>query len=133
MDATDQLGGNTALHLIARNSLMFSNEENIRIAELLINAGAHTDCVNDSGQRPIDLTSSEATQTLIRSKEGCPRLKCLCAHLIGERQIEYNHIWSASTAMNQFLHLHRGMKRKRSMSDDENDVRLVDTEVVNFG
>lgn len=117
LDAVDKVLGNTALHKISESWLfVVDNQQQKAIIELLVRAGAHVDCVNANGQTPLDIATNDETRNLLRSKQTLPRLKCLCARLINEQQLPFNNIWPSSTPMNTFLHLHGGLKRKRSMT-----------------
>ena len=81
-------------------------------------AGAHIDCVNANGHTPLDLADNEELRTLLRSTQALPRLKCLCARLITDENLVYDHLWPATTTLNTFLRLHGGLKREHAMSDD---------------
>ena len=108
----------TALHLISKSYIYGIANENKAIVDLLIRAGAHIDCVNASGHTPLDLAQDELLRTLLRSAQALPRLKCLCARHIMDANLVYDHLWPTATALNTFLRLHGGLKRKRAISDD---------------
>ena len=114
MDAVDQVRGNTALHLISQSSLLDDSGVKKAFIELLINSGAHVDCVNVDGQTPLDVAIGNDSCILLRSKKSLLRLKCLCARVINDQQLIHDHLCPTSTAMKTFLHLHGDLKRKRS-------------------
>ncbi|CAF3389972.1 unnamed protein product [Rotaria sp. Silwood1] len=117
LDAVDLVQSDTALHRISQSWVFSNNKDKKAIVELLINAGAHIDCVNAHGHRPVDVATGDEIRTLLRSKQILPRLKCLCASVVTNQQIMYDDLWPTSTPMNTFIRLHGGLKRKRSMSD----------------
>ena len=115
LDAVDRVRGDTALHRIA-SSLTGINA--IEIIELLINSGAHTDCVNNYGETPVDAAVVAEIRTLLQSIHRPPRLKCLCACLIVDQQLNYDSVWPVGTALNQFVVLHGDLSRKHIVSDE---------------
>ena len=61
----------TPLHLVCR-------EDNVRMAQILIDRGASVGIVNNANQRPLDLCTSEAKSILLTGQEYS--LEMLCAH-----------------------------------------------------
>ncbi|CAF3922084.1 unnamed protein product [Rotaria sp. Silwood2] len=117
LDAVDLVNNDTALHKILQSWAPGNNKDTKAIVELLINAGAHIDCANARGHRPVDVATVDEIRALLQSKQRLPRLKCLCARVITDQQIVYDNLWPTPTTKNTFLRLHGGLKRKRSMSD----------------
>ncbi|CAF2743786.1 unnamed protein product [Rotaria sp. Silwood2] len=116
LDAVDRIYGDTALHRIARS---WTDVNAIPIIEFLINAGAHIDCLNNYKQMPINVAKTTAVRSLLQSKQRLLRLKCLCARLITNQQINYDSVWPVHTALNRFIVLHGDLSRKHELSDED--------------
>lgn len=127
IDTPDYVNKNTPLHTIVQCFCPIDSEIQKIITELLIHAGAHLDGRNVHGKTPFDLARDDTIRALLHSKESMPRLKCLCARVINDNRIPYNHIWSETTALNQFLNLHAGLKRKLSEEDVDYSVPMLNS------
>ncbi len=115
LDAVDRVHGDTALHRIASSA---TGVNAIAIIELLINAGAHIDCVNCYEEMPVDTATMNEIRFLLQSKQRPPSLKCLCARLITAQQLNYDSLWPPHTALNRFVLLHGDLSRKHVISDE---------------
>ncbi|CAF5010358.1 unnamed protein product [Rotaria sp. Silwood1] len=115
LDAVDRISGNTALHRIASS---WTEVNAIAIIDLLINAGAHIDCINNYNEMPINVAKTTKVRSLLQSKQKPPRLKCLCARLITNQQINYDSVWPVQTALNRFVVMHGDLSRKHVLSDE---------------
>ncbi|CAF1210939.1 unnamed protein product [Adineta steineri] len=115
LDAVDSIRNDTALHRIARSSTGINATA---IIELLISAGAHIDCFNSYYSTPFDVAILPEICSLLQSKQRVPRLKCLCARLITDQELNYNLVWPINTAMNRFIMLHGDLSRQQLTSDE---------------
>jgi len=79
---------------------------------LLIQFGAHIDCVNRYDQTPLDITQLDEVWNLLKVKQLPSRLKCLCARMVVEKQLPYELIWPKETEMNTFLFLHDSLAKQ---------------------
>ncbi|CAF3199880.1 unnamed protein product [Rotaria sp. Silwood2] len=122
VDAKDHDCGNTALHNVSRSCRKNVQGNATKIIELLLDAGAHIDYVNNHGKTPLDQSSVIGIRTLLRSKQTPSQLKCLCARLINIHQIPYDHVWSNPTALTTFVQLHN----QPPSEDDDLDFGLFD-------
>ncbi|CAF0796615.1 unnamed protein product [Adineta steineri] len=102
IDAVDTLGGNTSLHIVSQSEKL----DALSIVELLINAGAHLDCLNRYNKTPFDYAKTIEMQTLLQKQQTPSLLKCLCARHIVTQQLQYESIWPAETRLNTFIYLH---------------------------
>jgi hypothetical protein len=116
LDAVDSRG-DTALHVVSRCLKQEDSATITSIIELLINARAHIDCVNEYRRTPLDEAFETETHTLLHSKQTPPRLKCLCARLINDEGLAYDRIWPARTTLNTFVLSHGGLRKEHSMPD----------------
>ncbi len=126
LDAVDRVRGDTALHRIVSS---VTGVNAIPIIELLIDAGAHIDCVNNYEQTPVDVATMTETRFLLQSKQRPPRLKCLCARLITAQQLNYDFLWPPNTTLNRFVLLHGDLSRKHVISDEcssTDDINYID-------
>ena len=94
----------------------------VKIIELLINAGAHIDCVNNYDETPLDVAMITETRSLLQSMYRPSRLKCLCARLITTEQLNYDSMWPAETALNRFIVLHGDLSRKHILFDQSSSI-----------
>lgn len=78
---------NTPLHVFVSNSR--DNDE--AILQLLCNANAHLDCVNDFIETPLDVAFDPKMKQLLKVKMKLS-LKCLCARLIQKKNIPFHGI-----------------------------------------
>ena len=134
LDAVDWIRSYTALHIISSDWGHYDQENTTTIVEMLINVGAHLDCVNEHGQTPLDIAHKIETRTLLRSKQTPSRLKCLCARFITDRNLPYDHLWPAQTSLNTFMLLHGGLVKERALSDgydSPTDLYLYDSDSEN--
>jgi hypothetical protein len=82
---------NTPLHVFASNKSACDES----ILNLLCDADAHLDCVNASGETPVDLAYNLNTKQLFRSRTKLS-LKCLCARLIRKNSVPFRQTIVAS-------------------------------------
>ena len=100
LDAMEYSRGYTPLHLTCRRS------DNQKILQILLHAGCHTDCVDRSGRTPLDLIKNSEMQSLFLSERVPSKLKCLCARLVVEQQLNLDSLGSSVSALNKFVLLH---------------------------
>ncbi|CAF2689971.1 unnamed protein product [Rotaria sp. Silwood2] len=103
---------NTALHLLCHQS------ESQTMIKLLLNAGAHIDCMNRYGLTPLMYATSQETKAFLKSKSTPTRLKCFCASMIARQRLNTSDLGSATSKLNILISLHgcsmtkSGYKRK---------------------
>jgi hypothetical protein len=102
VDAIDISNGNTALHIVSQST----KTDALLIVELLINAGAHVDCLNKHNKTPLDYAKTTEIKSVLQKQQTPPLLKCLCARQIVAQQLNYQLIWPAKTKLNTFIYLH---------------------------
>ncbi|CAF3480721.1 unnamed protein product [Rotaria sp. Silwood1] len=119
LDAINTIGCDTALHVISRCSKRDTNTNPVAIVELLINAGAHVDCVNQYGETPLSVAIRNEIKDFLRLKQIPSSLKCLCARLIAKHQLAYECLWPTQTPLNTFVLLHGGLGREHSCSESD--------------
>jgi ankyrin repeat protein len=102
VDTVDRLHGNTALHVVSQSS----KTDALPIVELLINAGAHGDCLNKYNKTPFNCAKSVEIKALLEKLQTPSLLKCLCARYIVREQINYELLWPEKTKLNTFIYLH---------------------------
>ena len=102
LDAVDISNGNTSLHIVSQST----KADALPIVELLINAGAHVDCLNKHDQTPWDYAKSAEIKDLLQKQQTPSLLKCLCARYIVTKEINYELIWPSGTNLNNFIYLH---------------------------
>ncbi|CAF3395735.1 unnamed protein product [Rotaria socialis] len=119
VDATDGIRGDTALHLISRCSIQDTDMPSEAIAKLLINEGAHADCINKYGETPIDVATNNLIKSLLRLRQSPSLLKCRCARLIIDQKVPYEQLWPKETLLNKFLFLHGGLKCEHALLEDD--------------
>ncbi len=102
LDAVDISNGNTALHIVSQST----KTDALPIVELLINSGAHVDCLNKHNKTPWDYAKSIEIKDLLQKHKTPSLLKCLCARYIVTQQINYELIWPSGTKLNNFVYLH---------------------------
>ncbi|CAF1011495.1 unnamed protein product [Rotaria sordida] len=107
INAVEATSGNTALHISCKNSII----DSLAVVQLLINSGAHIDCMNVHDRTPFDIAETNPIRTLLKIKQLPLRLKCLCARRILDKQLPYELIWPKETEMNSFLFLHGGLAK----------------------
>ncbi|CAF2861419.1 unnamed protein product [Rotaria sp. Silwood2] len=100
LDAVESSMNNTALHLLCNES------ENQTMIKLLLNAGAHIDCMNRYGLTPLMYATSQKTKTFLKSKSTPTRLKCLCARMIASQRLNTSSLGPAKSKLNMFVSLH---------------------------
>ncbi|CAF3077052.1 unnamed protein product [Rotaria sp. Silwood2] len=125
LNAINTIRGDTALHIISRSSKRVTNTNPIAVVELLINAGAHIDCVNEYGETPLAVAIHNEIQDLLRLKQNPPSLKCICARFIADQQLAYECLWPTQTPLNTFVLLHGGLRREHSFSESDS-ISFVD-------
>ncbi len=82
----------TPLHLIAR-SYNVSVDNGTSVIRLLLDAGAHIDCIDNSGYQPKDRASQLEVRELLQANRNLS-LKCRCAHLIISTHLCYTNYLS---------------------------------------
>ncbi|CAF1509461.1 unnamed protein product [Rotaria sp. Silwood1] len=100
LDAVESIMNNTALHLLCHQS------ENQTMIKLLLNAGAHIDCMNRYGLTPLMYATSQDTKAFLKSKSTPTRLKCLCASMIARQRLNTSDLGPATSKLNIFISLH---------------------------
>lgn len=100
----DISNGNTALHTVCQST----RTDALPIVKLLINTGAHIDCLNKHNKTPFDLAKTIPIKTFLQTFQQPSLLKCLCARYIISQGLNYELIWSKETKLNRFLYLHGG-------------------------
>ncbi|CAF4213744.1 unnamed protein product [Rotaria sp. Silwood2] len=116
VNAVEATSGNSALHISCKNSTI----DSLAVVQLLINYGAHIDCMNVHNRTPFDIAEAIPIRTFLKTKQLPSRLKCLCARLILDKQLPYELIWPKETEMNSFLFLHGGLAKRRKNSSTNN-------------
>ncbi len=109
IDAIDISNGNTVLHTVSQST----KTDALPIVELLINTGAHADCLNKHNKTPFDYAKTPEIKAILQKQQTPSLLKCLCARYIVERELNYELIWPAETNLNNFIYLH-GCLRKQN-------------------
>jgi ankyrin repeat protein len=102
VNAVDILSGNTALHFVCQST----HTDALPIVKLLINAGAHVDCLNKQNKAPVDSVKITPIKNLLQTYQKPSLLKCRCARYIVAHDLNYELIWPAGTKLNSFLYLH---------------------------
>jgi hypothetical protein len=102
VNAVDLSNGNTALHIVSQ----CDTTDALSIVELLINAGAHVDCLNKSNHIPFDYAKTPEIKTVLQKHQRPLLLKCLCARYIVSQELNYKLIWPEETRLNTFIYLH---------------------------
>ncbi|UJR08057.1 hypothetical protein I4U23_012334 [Adineta vaga] len=120
LNAVELVKYDTALHIISRHWNLFENNVNSSaIVEMLINSGAHVDCVNRDNQTPLNGAMDTDICTLLKSKQIPPRLKCLCARLVNEENLLDSHLsQQVGNALIKFVQLHGGLTTNNHYSSD---------------
>ena len=73
------------------------------IIQILLDAGAHIDCVNAYGHLPEDCAHNMEIKEILRTHRKIS-LKCLCARLIASSKIPYKHCLSSTLV--HFVYMH---------------------------
>ncbi|CAF0783298.1 unnamed protein product [Rotaria sp. Silwood1] len=102
VDAIDISNGNTALHIIAQSTKIDAPS----IVKLIIDAGAHGDCLNKHKKTPFDCARNTEIKSVLQKYQKPFLLKCLCARFIVEQQLNYELTWHKGTQLNNFIYLH---------------------------
>ena len=89
------------LHLVA---YINNTDVALPIIEILIAAGAHTDCLDFQGFLPEDRAANNEIRQLLHSKRSMS-LKCQCAHLILSKNINYEFYLSKN--LKNFILMHQ--------------------------
>lgn len=113
LNATDSVNGSTALHIVSQSS----KPDALRIAKLLLSAGAHIDCRNKYDKTPLYYAKTVQMKDLLQKRQIPPALKCLCASYIVEKQLKYELIWQKATKLNTFISLHGCISRQQPGQD----------------
>jgi ankyrin repeat protein len=100
LDAVETSMNNTALHLLCHQS------ENQTMIKLILDAGAHVDCMNRNGLTPFSYTDCQQTKALLKLKSTPASLKCLCARIIADRRLNTNNFGPSTSKLNMFIALH---------------------------
>ncbi|CAF1282904.1 unnamed protein product [Rotaria magnacalcarata] len=95
---------NTPLHLIAQRTCDIDTV--LFIIDMLCNTfGAHSDCVNDQGETPLETASNIRVKEHLRKKIGVGQLKCLCARFIQQTKVVFQDYHFPLTLVN-FIEKH---------------------------
>lgn len=89
----------TPLHVFATECSEFHEA----ILQLLLNAGAHPDYVNQFGQTAFDITWNRSMEQLLQTKVSIS-LKCLCARQVRRANIPFQG--KISSALQSFIERH---------------------------
>ncbi|UJR37738.1 hypothetical protein I4U23_030433 [Adineta vaga] len=108
LNAVDKSNGNTALHIISQSN----RDDALPIAKLLINIGAHIDCLNKHNRTPLGCVTAPEIESFLQSQQILLRLKCLCARHIVNHGINYTLRWPKGTSLNDFIYLHGDIAKK---------------------
>ncbi len=111
IDAIESTHGNTPLHIICGNT------RDRKIIELLLNAGCHMDCVNKDGYTPVDYIEDKETRALLIPKSIPSNLKCLCARIIANKQLNTECLGVSRSNLNKFIIMHGGGSHIQSSGD----------------
>jgi len=111
IDAMESSHGNTPLHIICANT------RDREIIELLLNAGCHMDCVNKYGIIPVDYIKDEETRARLIPKPIPLNLKCLCARIIANKQLNTECLGVSRSNLNKFIIMHGGGSHIQSSGD----------------
>ncbi len=108
----DTSNGSTTLHIVSQST----KADALPIVELLINVGAHVDCLNKHNKTPFDYAKATEIKAVLQKYQTPPLLKCLCARQIVAQQLNYELIWPEKTKLNTFIYLH-GCIGKQNLND----------------
>ncbi len=111
IDAMESSDGNTPLHIICANT------RDRKIIKLLLNAGCHMDCVNKDGHTPVDYVKDKETRALLIPKPIPSNLKCLCARIIANKQLNTECLGVSRSNLNKFIIMHGGGSHIQSSCD----------------
>jgi len=111
IDAIESTHGNTPLHIICANT------RDRKIIKLLLIAGCHMDCVNNHGKIPLDYIEDKETRALFISKPVPSNLKCLCARMIANKQLNTECLGVSRSNLNKFILMHGGGSHIQSNGD----------------
>ena len=91
--------GNTPLHILLQSSTM-SNV--MKMIDLLCDAGAHLDYVNQQKQTPLELVPAYRYKIVeqLKKKMNVTQLKCLCAQIIRRKDLFYQDGILSSSLVN---------------------------------
>ncbi|CAF1595078.1 unnamed protein product [Adineta ricciae] len=95
---------NTPLHLLVQNDDV--SDKTLSMMDVLYQAGAHMDHVNDKGQTPFELIPPDNVGVVQHFKEilGVRSLKCICARLIQRERLHYDD--TLSKVLTHFVQKH---------------------------
>ncbi|CAF2826463.1 unnamed protein product [Rotaria sp. Silwood2] len=112
VDAVDTSNGNTALHIIAQSI----KTNALPIVKLLIDAGAHADCLNKHNKTPFNCAKDTEIKNILQNHQRPFLLKCLCARYIVEQQLNYQLTWHKGTQLNNFIYLHGCIAKQNNIN-----------------
>ena len=102
MNQVQKNGGSRPLHLIANATNV---DDAVSVIDMLIRAGAHTDCLDFDGFLPEQRAKSNTIKSLLHSRR-TRSLKCRCVQLIISSKLPYkSHL---SPTLHSFIHMHQG-------------------------
>ena len=122
VDAVNNDLGETALHIIIHSIDEGEVDDNTTIIKLLLAAGADVECLNCYGKTAIDYAYSSDIRSLFPSNKTPRKLKYLCARLITQEALSYNHIWPSTTTLNKYLLSHGGLIINDSVSQNSSNL-----------
>jgi hypothetical protein len=102
VDEVDLFSKSTPLHIISQT---YNLNENLRrsVIELLLDANAHTDYINENGHLPEYYAGQAEIKELLRVNRKLS-LKCRCAQLINSENVNYEN--SLSSRLIAFVRMH---------------------------
>ena len=113
LDAAESLNGNTALHTICKRT------EDPTIIKLLLNAGCHIDCVNKYGKTPLDYVIHQDTKALFMPTSTPGHLKCLCARVIANTDLNTTIFGPSTSVLNKFIIMHGSLCTDKETSSSD--------------
>lgn len=114
IDAVDSIYSETPLHTISRS---VTGINAIEIIKVLLFFEAHIDCLNGQKKTPLEVAVKPEVIALLKSSNTVPQLKCLCARMITDEELDYRKIWSPGTDLCRFITLHGDLPLHESISD----------------
>lgn len=95
---------NSPLHIIvAHKKLVHDFITQHSIISNLIEAGAHIDCVNDKGETPYDIATTDVTGIILRTQAKLS-LKCIAAKVIKKFNLKYED--AVPKSLVSFIEMH---------------------------
>ncbi|XP_071442491.1 protein fem-1 homolog B [Hetaerina americana] len=103
---------NTPIHIVAQYLSLARDHSNLETILLaLVEAGAHTDTVNNKGKTPIDLALTREARMILRSHMNLS-LKCMAAKAVDAKVLKSQNGLVVPEALRTFIQLHSVHARK---------------------